>query len=387
MTQEVRSALGLDAGAIPAILHGNEAVIPLTGSGAVPLQDQAGKLTVKLPGNRTIPVSGQGPLLNARQRQGKGLSGLDTTPGAGVNPFAFAGAQEGFWGLIGPALMAIGQAVALAAVNIGPALLAGAQAAWTGISTVGSAIWSGLGTVGQSLLGLGSSAVEGLGGLFGGGGASSIPGGGGAIEGISPDILQDGFGYTTEALSKTPDGDSFFKNFGFGNALKYGTLVASLGAQLIPAGGSKSGTTRINTGLGLGGTSGKPESKQEKREREELERLASIGRKIIIKQRGFEFGGTTLNYGEFAQGGLVNSPTLSLLGEGRLPEAVVPLPDGRSIPVQMAGGGSDAGVNQTVNVSYTINTPNADSFRRAQPQILANTHADLKRARVRAHQQ
>lgn len=35
----------------------------------------------------------------------------------------------------------------------------------------------------------------------------------------------------------------------------------------------------------------------------------------------------------------VDRPTLGLIGEGRLPEAVVPLPDGRRIPVQMSGGG------------------------------------------------
>ena len=41
----------------------------------------------------------------------------------------------------------------------------------------------------------------------------------------------------------------------------------------------------------------------------------------------------------FANGGVVSSPTLGLIGEGRYNEAVVPLPDGRSIPVEMRGGG------------------------------------------------
>jgi hypothetical protein len=41
----------------------------------------------------------------------------------------------------------------------------------------------------------------------------------------------------------------------------------------------------------------------------------------------------------FANGGVVNGPTLGLVGEGRYNEAIVPLPDGRSIPVQMKGGG------------------------------------------------
>ena len=39
----------------------------------------------------------------------------------------------------------------------------------------------------------------------------------------------------------------------------------------------------------------------------------------------------------FANGGMVTSPTLGLVGEGKYNEAIVPLPDGRSIPVQMQG--------------------------------------------------
>jgi len=42
-----------------------------------------------------------------------------------------------------------------------------------------------------------------------------------------------------------------------------------------------------------------------------------------------------------AGGGTVNSPTLGLIGEGRYNEAVVPLPDGKSIPVQMNQGKED----------------------------------------------
>lgn len=40
----------------------------------------------------------------------------------------------------------------------------------------------------------------------------------------------------------------------------------------------------------------------------------------------------------FAQGGIARKPTLGLVGEGRYNEAIVPLPDGRSIPVNMRGG-------------------------------------------------
>ena len=40
----------------------------------------------------------------------------------------------------------------------------------------------------------------------------------------------------------------------------------------------------------------------------------------------------------FANGGTVSGPTLGLIGEGRYNEAIVPLPDGKSIPVALQGG-------------------------------------------------
>ena len=56
-------------------------------------------------------------------------------------------------------------------------------------------------------------------------------------------------------------------------------------------------------------------------------------------------GGYTKGY---RSGGVVNQPTF-LVGEGRYNEAVVPLPDGRSIPVEMRGGSSNVVVNVNVN--------------------------------------
>ena len=50
--------------------------------------------------------------------------------------------------------------------------------------------------------------------------------------------------------------------------------------------------------------------------------------------------GASIPTGKFANGGIVQGPTLGLVGEGRYNEAIVPLPDGRSIPVQMQGGSS-----------------------------------------------
>ena len=57
---------------------------------------------------------------------------------------------------------------------------------------------------------------------------------------------------------------------------------------------------------------------------------------------------------KFATGGIVKGPTLGLVGEGRYNEAVVPLPDGKSIPVDLSGMGGGAGAistNIVINVS------------------------------------
>jgi tape measure domain-containing protein len=59
----------------------------------------------------------------------------------------------------------------------------------------------------------------------------------------------------------------------------------------------------------------------------------------------------------YSGGGVANSPQMAIFGEGSSPEAYVPLPDGRSIPVTMkATGGSDSGSSHTqnyVNVNVT----------------------------------
>jgi len=54
----------------------------------------------------------------------------------------------------------------------------------------------------------------------------------------------------------------------------------------------------------------------------------------------------------FANGGIVKGPTLGLVGEGRYNEAVIPLPDGKSVPVDLAGAtGNQITSNIVVNVS------------------------------------
>lgn len=52
----------------------------------------------------------------------------------------------------------------------------------------------------------------------------------------------------------------------------------------------------------------------------------------------------------FASGGIATQPTLGLIGEGRYNEAIVPLPDGKRIPVDLRGAGSQQAPVVTVNI-------------------------------------
>jgi len=78
--------------------------------------------------------------------------------------------------------------------------------------------------------------------------------------------------------------------------------------------------------------------------------------KGITSAFGFANGGIMTSDGplplrKYAGGGIANSPQLAMFGEGSMPEAYVPLPDGRRIPVAMKGGGG--GTNVVVNVDAT----------------------------------
>jgi hypothetical protein len=89
------------------------------------------------------------------------------------------------------------------------------------------------------------------------------------------------------------------------------------GAPSYAGGNVSTGAFQTNT-LGLGPSLGAPGS--------------AVG-------FGFANGGiATGGFRAFANGGVVSGPTLGLVGEGKYNEAIVPLPDGKSIPVQLGTG-------------------------------------------------
>jgi tape measure domain-containing protein len=83
----------------------------------------------------------------------------------------------------------------------------------------------------------------------------------------------------------------------------------------------------------------------------------------------------------YAAGGIANSPQLAMYGEGRMPEAYVPLPDGRRIPVAMQGGGGDTNVVVNVDAGGTSvqgNAPRGDQLGKA---LSAAVQAELIKQR------
>ena len=67
-----------------------------------------------------------------------------------------------------------------------------------------------------------------------------------------------------------------------------------------------------------------------------------------------------LSLKKYANGGIANKPQLALFGEGSRPEAYVPLPDGRSIPVSLSGEGGAApeAPQQSAAPQVTVNLIN-----------------------------
>jgi hypothetical protein len=66
-----------------------------------------------------------------------------------------------------------------------------------------------------------------------------------------------------------------------------------------------------------------------------------------------------------------------MFGEGSRPEAFVPLPDGRRIPVAMQGGGSSTTVNVSVDAKGTSVSGDGGNSAALGKAIAASVQAEL----------
>ena len=85
---------------------------------------------------------------------------------------------------------------------------------------------------------------------------------------------------------------------------------------------------------------------------------------------------SSLPFHAYAKGGIAKTPQIGLFGER--PEAFVPLPDGKSIPVTL-----DAMQQSGVTLVQNITTPDANSFRRSRASIYNEANAGLSAASSR----
>ena len=83
----------------------------------------------------------------------------------------------------------------------------------------------------------------------------------------------------------------------------------------------------------------------------------SFGTSLKFANGGIASGGFTA----FANGGMVTGPTLGLVGEGRYNEAIIPLPDGKSVPVQLSGGAGGNAAPISTNIVVNVKNGQAES--------------------------
>jgi hypothetical protein len=91
----------------------------------------------------------------------------------------------------------------------------------------------------------------------------------------------------------------------------------------------------------------------------------------------------------FANGGVVSGPTLGLVGEGRYNEAIVPLPDGKSIPVQLGGksardlmGGNAPGMPAAPSLNMKFETTKINGVEYVSREQLEMAMAETRRASI-----
>ena len=82
--------------------------------------------------------------------------------------------------------------------------------------------------------------------------------------------------------------------------------------------------------------------------------LGEIASFFAFANGGVMTGSGSVSLKKYANGGVANRPQLAMFGEGATPEAYVPLPDGRSIPVTLQGNLA-AGNSNMVNISIVVN--------------------------------
>ena len=169
------------------------------------------------------------------------------------------------------------------------------------------------------------------------------------------DLSKDAFGGIVTDLAH---GTSLANSFA--SALsKIGDKLISFGADKLFSGlfGSNANGAGgfLSSVLGGGGTSANAPSPGSQGPTLETGGFLSTIGKIF----GFANGGIMGPNGQiplhtYSNGGVANSPQMAIFGEGRMNEAYVPLPDGKRIPVAMAGAANSNSPTRVDSRSYNL---------------------------------
>jgi hypothetical protein len=99
---------------------------------------------------------------------------------------------------------------------------------------------------------------------------------------------------------------------------------------------------------------------------------------------GFADGGVMTSGGPlplkaYSKGGIASSPQVALFGEGSMPEAYVPLPDGRRIPVAMKGGGQSVTIINHMTVGDVASMTQVQAqLRESERRIASNINRSMR---------
>lgn len=105
-----------------------------------------------------------------------------------------------------------------------------------------------------------------------------------------------------------------------------------------------------------------------------------IGSMFGMADDAFDIGNSVLDelFSFGANGGIVSAPTRAVIGEGRVPEALIPMPDGKAVPVELNNKASNAvPIDLTIYNLITDEAINA-SIERQPNTVLNVVGADIQ---------
>ncbi|MCW3477367.1 tape measure protein [Limobrevibacterium gyesilva] len=105
--------------------------------------------------------------------------------------------------------------------------------------------------------------------------------------------------------------------------------------------------------------------------------VGTLGRVAAFADGGIMTSRGALPLHRYAGGGVADRPQLAMFGEGDRPEAYVPLPDGRRIPVAMQGGGGLTIVQGDTNVHVANSSSSPEQIAQMVSMASARSRAEL----------